>query len=104
MHLYKDKKGLNCIKTIQTVSKSSARESDGSGFVKLYMLEKEKNRLMAEETKILNRMEVIKDRLRVISDIYANSRGLLESNESSGDKFRSFNDKSNGFSTIQIEY
>lgn len=59
-------KGLQNLKTIQTTKK----EKD-SNFLKLYLLDKERNRLRAEQTRLYLRLETINMRLKDIEDFYA---------------------------------
>ena len=64
------KRGVNHIKTLHTVTKASAKKNDTADFLELYMLEKEKQRLMSEESKILFRLDYVQNRLRIIQNIW----------------------------------
>jgi hypothetical protein len=104
MPVINPKKGVGNIKTIHTVTKASLKQNDTADFLQLYMLEKEKQRLMGEEKKILFRLDYVQSRLRIIKDIYEKSSYLLydqndKQNTKNGDV-----DSSPGFTTIQIEY
>ena len=57
MPVINPKKGVNHIKTLHTVTKSAGKKNDTADFLELYMLEKEKQRLMIEEVKILHRLD-----------------------------------------------
>ncbi|MFA5329028.1 MAG: hypothetical protein WC384_14640 [Prolixibacteraceae bacterium] len=61
-------KGLQSIKSMQNVNKSGIPNKEDSDFIKLYMLEKERNRLKSEETRILLRLEFVQGRLKEIQD------------------------------------
>ena len=94
-------KGLQSIKSMQNVVKSGVPLKEESDFIKLYMLEKEKQRLMAEESKILCRLDYVQNRLRIIENIYEHSSHLLhhQNNRHYGEV-----NSEPGFTTIQIEY
>ncbi len=95
------KRGVNHIKTLHTVTKASAKKNDTADFLELYMLEKEKQRLMSEESKILFRLDYVQNRLRIIQNIYEHSSYLLHHQNSNN--YREVNSNP-GFTTIQIEY
>jgi len=63
-------KGLQSIKSMQNVTKSSISNKDESDFIKLYLFEKERTRLKSEEKRILQKLEIIQDRLREIQQFY----------------------------------
>ncbi|NTU53489.1 MAG: hypothetical protein HGA97_07295 [Chlorobiaceae bacterium] len=101
MPILNQKKGVSHIKTLHTVKKKSGKNGNNTNFLDLYMLEKEKSRLMCEETNILNRLDYIQDRIKTINNIYEKSSHLLqiENNNSINDE----ND-SPEITTIQIGY
>lgn len=59
-------KGLQSIRSMQNVSKSGIPNKEESDFIKLYMFEKERTRLTSEKIRILQRLEIIQDRLNEI--------------------------------------
>lgn len=63
-------KGLQNIKSMQGVVKSGIPNKEDSEFIKLYIFEKERNRLKSEEIRILLRLEIIRDRLQEIQQFY----------------------------------
>jgi isoleucyl-tRNA synthetase len=98
------KKGVSNIKTLHTVTKSSVKQKDTADFIQLYMLEKEKQRLMSEEKKILFRLDYVQNRLRNIQNIYEHSSYLLYDQNADHKNNNRDIDSSPGFTTIQIEY
>jgi hypothetical protein len=101
---YHSKKGINSINTLQTVIKSAARQKDSADFLDLYMLEKEKNRLMNEQSRILNRLDHIQSRLNSIQHVYEYNARLLHRQNGTHNNLYRDEKSSNGFTTIQIEY
>ena len=101
MPIMNPKRGVSHIKTLHTVTKASIKKNDTADFLELYMLEKEKQRLMAEESKILCRLDYVQNRLRIIENIYEHSSHLLhhQNNRHYGEV-----NPEPGFTTIQIEY
>lgn len=63
-------KGLQNIKSMQGVVKSGIPNKEDSEFIKLYIYEKERNRLKSEEIRLLLRLEIIRDRLQEIQSFY----------------------------------
>jgi len=63
-------KGLQSIKSMQNVAKSSVSNKDESDFIKLYLFEKERTRLKNEERLILQKLEIIQGRLHKIQQFY----------------------------------
>jgi hypothetical protein len=63
-------KGLQNIKSMQNIAKSGISNKDESDFIKLYLIEKERTRLKNEETRILQRLEIIQARLNEIQQFY----------------------------------
>ncbi len=104
MPINNPKKGVSSIKTLHTVTKSAARQTDTADFIELYMLEKEKQRLMSEETKILHRLDYVQNRLRIIQNIYEHSSHLLDPQNRNRNNSYGEETKNPGFTTIQIEY
>ncbi len=104
MPIFNPKKGVSSIKTLHTVTKSAVKQQDTADFLELYMLEKEKQRLMSEETKILNRLDYVQNRLRNIQNIYEHSSHLLHRHRNGQNNQQGDVDDSPGFTTIQIEY
>lgn len=70
-------KGLQSIKSMQSVVKSGIPNKEDSDFIKLYLLEKERSRLKSEEIRILLRLEIIQNRLREIQEYYDNKAGEM---------------------------
>jgi hypothetical protein len=62
-------KGLQNIKSMHSISKSGIPNKEDSDFLKLYVLEKEKGRLLNEETRVRVRLDVIQKRLDEIQEI-----------------------------------
>ena len=104
MQIINPKKGVNHIKTLHSVTKTAAKKNDTADFLELYMLEKEKQRLLCEEVKILHRLEYVQNRLRIIQNTYEHSSHLLHrSNIRHNNQCDDVN-SNRGFTTIQIEY
>jgi len=101
MPIMNPKRGVSHIKTLHTVTKASVKKNDTADFLELYMLEKEKQRLMTEEAKILCRLDYVQNRLRIIQNIYEHSSHLLHRQNSN---HYGETDSNPGFTTIQIEY
>jgi aryl carrier-like protein len=59
-------KGLDSIKTMKNVKKISVVEERGSSFLELYILEKEKERLLMESRLFSQKLDSIKRRLQEI--------------------------------------
>ena len=70
-------KGLQSIKSMQSVVKSGIPNKEDSDFIKLYMLEKERTRLKSDEIKILQRLEIIQNRLKEIQLYYEEKAGEM---------------------------
>lgn len=62
-------KGMHVLRTLGTTNKNAIPDKQ-SDFIKLYVLEKERTRLRNEETRILLRLETIKNRLKDIQEFY----------------------------------
>ena len=104
MRIFNSKKGVNHIKTLHTVTKSAVKQNDTADFLELYMLEKEKQRLMSEEVKLLHRLDYVQNRLRIIQNIYEHSSHLLHNHKNGYNNQYDDVSESPGFTTIQIEY
>ncbi|MEI7980472.1 MAG: hypothetical protein WCI71_02395 [Bacteroidota bacterium] len=74
-------KGLQSIKSMQSVVKSGIPNKEDSDFIKLYMLEKERTRLKSEEIRILQRLEIIQGRLKEIQIYYDEKAGEMHTPE-----------------------
>ena len=98
-------KGLQSIKSMQNVVKSGIPNKEDSDFIKLYIFEKERSRLQGEEIRILQRLEIIKNRLKEIQD-FTNEKitPKIEPKEGKvGGKTLKKGDK-NDFKTMSIDY
>ena len=97
-------KGLQSIKSMQSVVKSGIPNKEDSDFIKLYMLEKERSRLKSEETRILMRLEIIQGRMKEIQNYYDEKAGEMHTPEV---KKPDQQNKKNGnpdFKTMSINY
>jgi len=74
-------KGLQSIKSMQSVVKSGIPNKEDSDFIKLYLLEKERSRLKSEEIRIMLRLEIIQNRLKEIQTYYDDKAGEMSSDE-----------------------
>lgn len=61
-------RGMHNLKTACKTQKSAIPEKQGSDHIHLYMLEKEETRLLNEQSRLLLRLEAIRDRLNVIEN------------------------------------
>jgi hypothetical protein len=98
------RKGVESIKSIHTVKKSIIPNNEDSVFLKLYMLEKERTRLVREESTILTRLQNIQNRLADIQNYYNEKSGLLQNNDT--DSFGNVNglEKNQEFKSMSIDY
>jgi hypothetical protein len=71
-------KGLQSIKSMQGVVKSGIPNKEDSDFIKLYMLEKERTRLKSEEIRIIQRLDIIQNRLKEIQAYYDEKAGQMQ--------------------------
>ncbi|PQB07501.1 hypothetical protein BST83_10260 [Polaribacter filamentus] len=94
-------KGLQNIKSMQTVNKSGIPNKEGSDFLKLYILDKEKGRLQKEEIRAIHRLEVIQKRLNEIQEISNENIDLKQHIEKTKKTDR--NNKEN-WQTMSIDY
>ena len=97
-------KGLQSIKSMQSVVKSGIPNKEDSDFIKLYMLEKERSRLKSEEIRILQRLEVIQGRLKEIQIYYDEKAGEMQTHEPSDKSKKSKKDNKNEWKTMSIDY
>jgi hypothetical protein len=91
-------KGVEYIKSMH-FAKSSISNKEESDFIKLHMYEKERSRLNSEKVRILQRLEIIQDRLNEIqthSDKKAEQMRNSESTKS--------NSAESEWITMPIEY
>ena len=63
-------KGMHSLKTMSKAHRSAIPEKRDSDYIKMYMLEKEKTRLLYEQSKIMMRLDIIQDRLKEIREFY----------------------------------
>jgi hypothetical protein len=97
-------KGLQSIKSMQTVVKSGIPNKEDSDFIKLYMLEKERNRLKSEEIRILQRLEIIQARLMEIQVYYDEKAGEMHVPEPAEKSKKSRKDDKKEWKTMSIDY
>ena len=98
--------GLQSIKSMQNVAKSSASNKEESDFIKLYLFDKERSRLKSEETRILLRLEIIQNRLKEIES-YTNEQieNLSVAHQDEKKKKKSKKDKDKeDWKTMSIDY
>ena len=99
-------KGLQSIKSMQNVSKSSASNKEDSDFIKLYLFEKERSRLKSEEIRVLLRLEIIQNRLKEIQS-YTNEQienlSVRDQDEKKKKKSKKDEDKED-WKTMSIDY
>ncbi len=92
-------KGLLSIKSMQNINKSGIPNKEDSDFIKLYMFEKERNRLKSEEIRILLRLEFVQGRLKEIQDYNDQKAEQMHNPES-----RESNPAKSEWKTISIDY
>lgn len=95
-------KGLQNIKSMRSVVKSGIPNNEESNFIKMYVFEKEKNRLETEEINIEQRLKVIQNRMKEIQ-VYINE----EANKIGSNEKQKANKKGKGksdFETMSIDY
>ncbi len=61
-------KGLHRVRTMQSTKKRSIPRIQSSAYVELYMLQKEKERILKEDERLSMRKETIKNRLKDIDE------------------------------------
>jgi len=97
-------KGINDIKTVHTIKKAAAQQKGSNDFLRLYMLEMERTRLVSEKNRLIQRLGVIDARLGDIRDVYVESLEGFESYRiSTGNRYV---DEVTvpGFRTMHIDY
>ncbi|MCX6306110.1 MAG: hypothetical protein NT040_14200 [Bacteroidetes bacterium] len=97
-------KGLQSIKSMQNVVKSGIPNKEDSDFIKLYMFEKERTRLKSEEIRILQRLEIIQDRLKEIQAYYDEKAGEMHTPGPSEKSRKSKKDDKKEWKTMSIDY
>ncbi len=97
-------KGLQSIKSMQSVVKSGIPNKEDSDFIKLYMFEKERTRLKSEETRILMRLEIIQGRLKEIQDYYDEKAGDMHSTVPTVSAGKKEKEGKPDFKSMSIEY
>ena len=97
-------KGLQSIKSMQSVVKSGIPNKEDSDFIKLYMLEKERSRLKSEETRIVQRMEIIQCRLKEIQAYYDEKAGEMHAPEPGTKMKRPGKKEKSDWKTMSIDY
>jgi len=97
-------KGLSSLKTVQSIRTSADSENQNHNFLKLYMLEKERSRLLNEQGRLLLRLEPIHNRLKEIDEFYAASLGKRNSTSSEENQDINQDDKKKEWKTVTIDY
>jgi len=72
-------KGVDSLKSIQQINKTAIPKKAKSDFLELYMLEKEKKRLMCEKSKLMHRLNYINSRICYIDGMYDKSAETMKS-------------------------
>jgi hypothetical protein len=93
-------KGLQSIKSMQNVNKSGIPNKEDSDYIKLYIFEKERSRLKGEEIRILQRLEIIQNRLDEIREFTNERIGLRQPDENKKSKKNNKED----WETMSINY
>ena len=97
-------KGIGSIKTMYNTKKSAISNNEGSDFLKMYMLEKERSRLRSEEILISRRLNIIQIRLNEIQEFY-NGQSILLQNPDMTESCQTSKDKEKtNFKTMSIDY
>jgi len=97
-------KGIESIKTIHTTKQSVIPNTEGSDFLKLYMLEKERTRLRSEEMLISLRLKTIQMRLNEIQDFYNEKSILLQNHDMAESCQTTSDEEKTDFKTMSIDY
>ncbi len=97
-------KGLQSIKSMQSVVKSGIPNKEDSDFIKLYMLEKERTRLKSEEIRMTQRLEIIQNRLREIQVYYDEKAGEMHTLLPGEKAKKSKKDDKKEWKTMSIDY
>ncbi|RTY67633.1 hypothetical protein EKM05_06475 [Flavobacterium sp. GSP27] len=97
-------KGIGSIKTMYNTKKSAISNNEGSDFLKMYMLEKERTRLRSEEILISRRLNIIQIRLNEIQEFY-NGQSILLQNPDRTESYQTNKDEEKpNFKTMSIDY
>ena len=99
-------KGIQSIKSVRNSGKSAIPNKEDSDFIKLYVFEKERVRLKTEEIRILQRLDIIRTRLK---EIHSFTKGqveqLQEADPDSEPKRKNTSNKEEGdWKTLSIDY
>ena len=97
-------KGIQSIKSMQNVNKSGIPNKEDSDFIKLYMFEKERNRLKSEEISILLRLEFIQNRLKEIQHYYDEKSGQMHASGQKESNQKKTKEAKSEFKTMSIDY
>jgi len=97
-------KGLQSIKSMQNVVKSGIPNKEDSDFIKLYLFEKERNRLKSEEIRIMQRLEIIQSRLSEIQQYYDEKAGQMSVQAPGGKSEKPEKDDKKDWKTMSIDY
>ena len=97
-------KGLQSIKSMQNVVKSGIPNKEDSDFIKLYLFEKERNRLKSEEIRILQRLEIIQSRLGEIQQYYDEKAGQMSVQAPAEKREKPEKDDKKDWKTMSIDY
>ncbi|MEK7719685.1 MAG: hypothetical protein AAB347_08770 [Bacteroidota bacterium] len=97
-------KGLQSIKSMQNVVKSGIPNKEESDFIKLYMYEKERTRLNSEKIRILQRLEIIQDRLNEIQAYNDVKAGQMHTAEPLDPTQKKAEGIKSDFKTMSIDY
>jgi hypothetical protein len=97
-------KGLQSIKSMQSIVKSGIPNKEDSDFIKLYMFEKERTRLKSEEIRILLRLEFIQNRLKEIQQHYDEKAGQMHTPELPEQEKKRSTEANPEFKTMSIDY
>ncbi len=97
-------KGLQSIKSMQSVVKSGIPNKEDSDFIKLYMLEKERTRLKSEEIRIQQRLEIIQGRLKEIQLYYDEKAGEMHTPAPPQKVKKAGKEEKQDWKTMSIDY
>ena len=97
-------KGIGNIKTMYNTKKSAISNNEGSDFLKMYMLEKERTRLRSEEILISRRLNIIQIRLNEIQEFYTGQSILLQNPDMIESCQTSKDEEKMNFKTMSIDY
>ena len=97
-------KGIGSIKTMYNTKKSAISNNEGSDFLKMYMLEKERTRLRSEEILISRRLNIIQIRLNEIQEFYNGQSILLQNPDMTERSQTSKDEEQTNFKTMSIDY